>query len=120
MEDVFQNLVTNMANFAQNVNIQTTATNERIVQLSQQLAQQSANLQQLTQSVKRFVAQDVARRHALGLEPPTINEKGGFREWKRKLELCYEAKMLTDEEKLVLTLNLLLRSITSGQPSPPS
>ena len=51
MEDVFQNLVTNMANFAQNVNIQTTATNERIVQLSQQLAQQSANQPQLTQSV---------------------------------------------------------------------
>ena len=100
MEEVFQTLV-NMASFAQNVNIQTTATNERIVQLSQQLAQQSANQQQLTQSVERFVAQDVARRPALKIEPPTFNGKGDFREWKRKLELCYEANVLTDEEKLV-------------------
>ena len=61
MEEAFQTLVTNMASFAQNVNIQTTATNERIVQLSQQLAQQSANQQLLTLSVERFVVQDVAR-----------------------------------------------------------
>ena len=108
MEEVFQTLVTNMASFAQNVNIQTTATNERIVQLSQQLAQQSAkNQQQLTQSVERFVAQDVARRPALKIEPPTFNGKGDLREWKHKLELCYEAKVLTNEEKLVWTLNLL-------------
>ena len=53
------------------------------------------------------MAQDVARRPALKIEPPTFNGKGDFREWKRKLELCYEAKVLTDEEKLVWTLNLL-------------
>ena len=41
------------------------------------------------------------------IEPPTFNGKGDFREWKRKLELCYEAKVLTDEEKLVWTRNLL-------------
>ena len=74
---------------------------------SQQLTQQSANQQQLTQSVERFVAQDVARRPTLKIEPPPFNGKGDFREWKRKLELCYEAKVLTDEEKLVWTLNLL-------------
>ena len=49
----------------------------------------------------------MARRPALKIEPPTFNGKGDFREWKRKLELCYEAKVLTDEERLVWTLNLL-------------
>ena len=76
--------------------IQTTATHERIVQLSQQLARQSANQPLLTQSVERFVAQDVAIRHALKIEQPTFNGNCDFREWTRKLQLCYEAKVFTD------------------------
>ena len=39
MEEVFQTLVTNMASFAQNVQIQTTATNERILQLAHTVQQ---------------------------------------------------------------------------------
>ena len=53
------------------------------------------------------MAQYVARRPALKIEPPTFNGKGDFREWKRKLELCYEANVLTGEGKLVWSLNLL-------------
>ena len=39
MEEVLQTLITNMARFAQNVQIQTTATNEHILQLAHTVQQ---------------------------------------------------------------------------------
>ena len=39
MEEVFQTLVTNMASFAQNVQIHTTAAKERILQLAHTVQQ---------------------------------------------------------------------------------
>ena len=44
------------------------------------------------------------------MDPPTFSGKGDFREWKRKIELLYEAKGLTPEEKLTWTLPLLQES----------
>ena len=99
MEEAFTTLVNNMASFAQNVQIQTTATNERSVQLTD-------NLETLSGTVRNVAAQET-RRTELKIGPPPYNGKGYFREWKRKLELLYEAKRLTDEEKLVWTLDFL-------------
>ena len=42
--------------------------------------------------------------------PTTFSGKGDFREWKRKIDLTYEAKGLTPEEKLTWTLPLLQES----------
>ena len=95
MEEVFQTLVTNMASFAQNVQIQTTATNECILQLAHTI-QQVAELNP-----------GQPRRPEFKMDPPTFSGKGDFREWKRKIELIYEAKGLTPEEKLTWTLPLL-------------
>ena len=41
------------------------------------------------------------------MDPPTFSGKGDFREWKRKIELIYEAKCITPEGQLTWTLPLL-------------
>ena len=70
-----------MASFAQNVQIQTTTSNERILQLAHTV-QQVAELNN-----------GQPRRPEFKMDPPTFSGKGDFREWKRKIELSYEAKM---------------------------
>ena len=44
---------------------------------------------------------------ALKLSPPTFNGQDDFREWKRKVELIYDTKRLSADEKLTCTLALL-------------
>ena len=54
--------------------------------------------------------QQLTNQHAhsaLKLDPPTYNGRTDFREWKRKLELIYDAKQLSDAQKLTWTLALL-------------
>ena len=101
MEEVFQTLVTNMASFAQNVQLQTTATNERMIDLMQ-------NQQALIHAVQQVAGQPKCPEFKM--DPPTFSGKGDFREWKRNIELIYEAKGLTPEEKLTWTLPLLQES----------
>ena len=98
MEEVFTTLVNNMTSFAQNVQIKTTTTNERILQLA-------ATVQQVAE-----LNNGQPRRPEFKMDPPTFSGKGDFREWKRKIELIYEAKGLTPEEKLTWTLPLLQES----------
>ena len=93
MEEVFQTLVTNMASFAQNVQIQTT--NERILQ-------PAATVQRVAE-----LNNGQPRRPEFKMDPPTFSGKGDFREWKRKIELIYEVKGLT-------------RGKTDVDPTPPA
>ena len=61
-------------------------------------------------------------RAQIGPPPPPYNGRTDFREWKRKLELIYDAKPLSDAHKLTWTLALLQegasRVATHAAPTP--
>ena len=61
----------------------------------------------LTPLLTRLAEAQTAQRPALKIDPPSFNGRGDFREWKRKLELIYNAKRLSQDEKLPWTLALL-------------
>ena len=65
----------------------------------------AAPAQDLAPLLRQLAAQQA--HSALKLDPPTYNGRTDFREWKRKLELIYEAKQLSDAQKLTWTLALL-------------
>ena len=47
------------------------------------------------------------QRSETHLKPPKFNGRGEFREWKRQLEIMYDAKNLAEESKLKWTLAIL-------------
>ena len=58
----------------------------------------AAPAQDLAPLLSQLAAQQA--HSALKLDPPTYNGRTDFREWKRKLELIYDAKQLSDAQKL--------------------
>ena len=119
--------------FAQNVNAQATNTNTAVRELTQavthlatttstsiaqtqeQLGAVALALQHpinapapdLTPLLTRLAEAQTAQRPALKIDPPPFNGRGNFRDWKRKLELIYNARRLSEDEKLPWTLALL-------------
>ena len=114
-----QQLTAQLTSFAQNVNVlghnttqavrdlaaQLHATNEtaaaQIVAVTQHLGAApnptpAPELQQLVQTLAQLPAAlhqaQQPPRPTLKLDPPSYNGRGDFREWRRKLELIYDAK----------------------------
>ena len=113
MEHVLQQMATmqvslnsQLTSFAQNIESQTIASNERLISTTQLLGSHIQSTAQNFDTVSHLLQQigtTTQRRPELKIEPPTFNGKGDSREWKRKTELIYEAKNLIDAEKLTWT-----------------
>ena len=70
----------------------------------QQLVQ---TLQQLPAALQQAQQAQQPPRPTLKLDPPSFNGRGDFRDWRRKLELVYDAKQLSAQERLTWTLAIL-------------
>ena len=130
-QTILNTFATNLTQFAYNVEIINRGNARAVQDLSRSVTQLvETHSTSIAQTQEQLGAVDITPQHplnapvpdltplltqlaaqhthsALKLDPPTYNGRTDFREWKRKLELIYESKQLSDAQKLTRTLALL-------------
>ena len=114
-----QNSTQAVRDLAQQLHTTTEATAAQIMAVVQNVAAAQAprpapelqllvqTLQQLPAAFQQAQQAQQPPRPTLKLDPPSFNGRSDFRDWRRKLELVYDAKQLSAQERLTWTLAIL-------------